>query len=286
MYGKFMAAVMLVAALTSSAFAQKTASTKAANAAAAEKKIVATLHSMYDAEKRKDLDFIVAHMTGDFAEVAPDGKIYRQADIKAEWGNVVLKDYSLSDCAFNLMASDSAYYTCNMKVDAEFKGQPFPANMRVTWVWVLDKTDWKLSFEQATLIPPATKTDSADVRKQIEVRERAFISAVNNNDDEAVLNMCDSRSVSSNLIGDIWESGAVTLLLQATIKVEQSKMADISVVQIGSDSAMIIYNLSESGWATNSDMRYESNSRVTSIWVNKSGEWKLIARQHVPVREG
>jgi len=129
--------------------------------AAAEKQISGTLHQMYEAEKRKDLNFVLSHIASDFAEVAGDGGIYHRSDIQAAWADVVLKDYKLSDCIFKLMMPDAAYETCMMDVDATYRDQPIPKRFRVTTVWTLQKDDWLLRFEQATIIPEAKKNSSA-----------------------------------------------------------------------------------------------------------------------------
>ena len=125
--------------------------------AAVEKYLSGTLHQMYEAEKRKDIKFVLSHLAEDFAEVAGDGKIYHRADIEAEWGNVVLNDYKLSDCVFHLMTRDSAYISCKMDLDATYKGQSFPAHFRVTYVWTRDKADWVIRFEQGTVITEPAK---------------------------------------------------------------------------------------------------------------------------------
>ncbi len=126
----------------------------------AEKQITATLHQMYEAEKRRDLDFVLTHLADDFAEVAGDGKIYHRSDIKAGWSDVELRDYKLSDCVFKLMTADSAYLSCIMEVDATFKGQPFPKRFRVTTVWTRQNDNWLIRFEQGTIIPEAPKDSS------------------------------------------------------------------------------------------------------------------------------
>ena len=77
-------------------------------ASAAEKRITDTLHQMYEAEKRKDLKFVLAHLADDFAEIAGDGGIYHHADIEAGWSDVVLNDYKLSECVFKLMVHNAA----------------------------------------------------------------------------------------------------------------------------------------------------------------------------------
>lgn len=66
--------------------------------AAAERRITDTLHQMYEAEKRRDLKFVLSRLAGDFAEVAGNGGVYHRADVEAEWSNVALHDYKLSDC--------------------------------------------------------------------------------------------------------------------------------------------------------------------------------------------
>ena len=119
---------------------------------AVEKRITGTLHQMYEAEKRRDLNFVLSHLAGDFAEVSGNGGVYHRADIEAEWHNVVLHDYKLSDCAFKLMTRDSAYLSCRMEVDAAYKGQPFPGRIRVTTVWTRHGGEWSIQFEQGTAI--------------------------------------------------------------------------------------------------------------------------------------
>jgi ketosteroid isomerase-like protein len=122
-----------------------------------QKQISDTLHQMYEAEKRKDLNFVLSHLSEDFAEVAGDGNVYHRSDIEAGWADVTLKDYKLSDCLFKLMTRDAAYLTCAMEVDATYKGQPFPRRLRVTTVWTRHKSEWLVRFEQGTTIPELKK---------------------------------------------------------------------------------------------------------------------------------
>ena len=124
---------------------------------AVEKQITETLHQMYEAEKRKDLKFVLSHLADDFAEVAGDGGVYHRADIEAGWADVLLRDYKLSDCAFKLMARDAAYLTCKMEVDATYKGQPFPQRFRLTTVWTRQRGEWLIRLEQGTIIPEPPK---------------------------------------------------------------------------------------------------------------------------------
>jgi ketosteroid isomerase-like protein len=125
--------------------------------AATETQITATLRQMFEAEKRRDLKFVLSHLAGDFAEVAGDGKIYHRADIQAGWADVRLNDYKLSDCVFKRMTADAAYLSCALQVDATYQGQPFPKQLRVTTVWTRRQGDWQIRFEQATVIPGPAK---------------------------------------------------------------------------------------------------------------------------------
>ena len=120
---------------------------------ASQKQITDTLHQMYEAEKRKDLNFVLSHLSEDFAEVAGDGNVYHRRDIEAGWSDVKLHDYKLSDCIFKLMTRDAAYLSCRMEVDATYKGQPFPPRFRVTTTWTRQKGQWLVRFEQGTIIP-------------------------------------------------------------------------------------------------------------------------------------
>ena len=129
----------------------------AEESAVAEKQITSTVHQMYSAEKRKDLAFIHAHLADDFAEVAGDGKIYHWADIQAGFNDVSLNDYKLSDCVFKLMTQDAAYLSCQMDLNATYKGQPFPSRFRVTFIWTRQRGNWLLRFEQGTVIPEPAK---------------------------------------------------------------------------------------------------------------------------------
>jgi ketosteroid isomerase-like protein len=150
------AAVALLCLSSSGLFAAP----KPADEAAAEKRITATLHRMYRAEKRRDLMFVLSHLADDFAEVAGDGGVYHRADIEAGWADVVLNDYRLSGCVFKLMTRDAAYLSCKMDVDATYKGQPFPEHLRVTTVWTRRKGKWLLRFEQGTVIPESANRNS------------------------------------------------------------------------------------------------------------------------------
>ena len=126
---------------------------------AVEKHITSTLHQMYEAEKRKDLKFVLSHLAEDFAEVAGDGVVYHRADIEAGWSDVVLNNYELSACVFKLMTRDAAYLSCKMGVDATYKGQPLPKRLRVTTVWTRHKGEWRIRFEQGTIIPEPPKSN-------------------------------------------------------------------------------------------------------------------------------
>ena len=128
---------------------------------ASQEQISGTLHQMYEAEKRKDLNFVLSHLSDDFAEVAGDGKVYHRLDIEAGWSDVTLKGYKLSDCIFKLMTRDAAYLSCMMEVDATYKGQPFPEHFRVTTVWTQRKGAWLIRFEQGTIIPEQKKDSPA-----------------------------------------------------------------------------------------------------------------------------
>lgn len=132
--------------------------------AASQQQISGTLHQMYEAERRKDLNFVLSHLSDDFAEAAGDGNVYHRSDIEAGWSDVTLKEYKLSDCIFKLMTRDAAYMSCLMEVDATYKGQPFPHRLRVTTVWTRQKGAWLIRFEQGTIIPERKK-DSPEKRE-------------------------------------------------------------------------------------------------------------------------
>lgn len=123
----------------------------------AQKQVSDALRQMYEAEKRRDLPFVLSKLSDDFAEVAGDGKVYHRSDIEAGWADVTLKDYKLSDCIFKLIARDAAYLSCAMEIDATYKGQPFPGRLRVTWVWTRQNGSWLVRFEQGTIIPEQKK---------------------------------------------------------------------------------------------------------------------------------
>lgn len=131
----------------------------ASESAKVEKQITSTLRQLYEAEKRKDLKFIFAHLSDDFAEVAGDGKIYHRSDIEAGFKDVVLNEYKLSDCVFRLMTRDAAYLSCQMDLDATYKGQRFPSRFRVTYTWTRQNKDWLIRFEQGTVITEPAKKD-------------------------------------------------------------------------------------------------------------------------------
>lgn len=118
-----------------------------------EKLITERLYKMYEAEKRGDLQFILAQLADDFAEVAGDGKIYHKSDIESHFHEVKVNDYSVQDLLFHQMTPDSAYVTYRLTVDATYNGQKFPGEFRVSTVWTRMTGDWRLRFEQGTIIP-------------------------------------------------------------------------------------------------------------------------------------
>jgi hypothetical protein len=147
---------ILTAALALS-FVMLAGGQNASEASAAEKQITGILHQMYEAEKRKDLKFVLSHLADDFAEVAGDGGVYHRSDIEAGWNDVVLKEYRLSDCVFKLMDRNAAYLSCKMEVEATYRSHPFPQRFRVTTVWTRHKGEWLIRFEQGTVIPEPSK---------------------------------------------------------------------------------------------------------------------------------
>jgi hypothetical protein len=146
----FIHAIALLCALTAVSAAQSDADT--------ETQLLTTLRQMYAAEKMHDLNFIRSYLSDDFAEVAGDGRVYHLKDIEAGFADMELRDYKLSDCVTKLVASDAAYMSCAMEVDASFKGNPLPRLFRVTWLWTRAKDRWVVRFEQATIVPTATST--------------------------------------------------------------------------------------------------------------------------------
>lgn len=120
-----------------------------------ETQLLATLHQMYAAEKKHDLNFIRSYLSDDFAEVAGDARVYTWKDIEASIADMELRDYRLSDCLTRLVTSDAAYLTCAMEVDASFKGNRLPRLFRVTWLWTHARDRWVLRFEQSTIVPAA-----------------------------------------------------------------------------------------------------------------------------------
>ena len=118
-----------------------------------EKELLAVLRPMYAAEQRHDLAYVKSHLDPDFAEVAGDGNIYRFDAIEKGFADMQLNRYELTDCVARAMHVNAAYLTCKMEVDATYQGTPLPKNMRVTWLWKKSQSGWKVSFEQATLIP-------------------------------------------------------------------------------------------------------------------------------------
>jgi hypothetical protein len=118
-----------------------------------ETELLATLHQMYAAEKKHDLNFVRSYLSDDFAEVAGDGRVYGWKDIAAGFADMELRDYRLSDCVTKLVASKTAYLSCEMEVDASFKGNPLPRLFRITWLWTSTNERWVVRFEQATIVP-------------------------------------------------------------------------------------------------------------------------------------
>ncbi len=123
-----------------------------------ETQLLTTLRRMYAAEMKHDLNFIRSYLSDDFAEVAGDGRVYYWKDIEASFAGMELRDYKLSDCVTKRVASDTAYMSCAMEVDASFKGNPLPRMFRVTWLWTRAKNLWVVRFEQATIVPASTPT--------------------------------------------------------------------------------------------------------------------------------
>jgi ketosteroid isomerase-like protein len=118
-----------------------------------EKELLAVLHPIYAAEQRHDLAYVKSHLDEDFAEVAGDGNVYGFNDIEKGFAEMQLNHYALTNCIARAMGVNAAYLTCRMEVEASYQGTPLPKEMRVTWLWKKSVSGWKVSFEQATLIP-------------------------------------------------------------------------------------------------------------------------------------
>jgi len=125
--------IALLCTLTAAAPAQIDAKT--------QRQLMATLHQMYEAEKKHDLNFIRSYLSDDFAEAAGDGRVYSLKDIEGDFADMELREYKLSDCVTKLLTSDAAYLSCAMEVDASFKGTPLPPLFRVHGYGHGPKTD-------------------------------------------------------------------------------------------------------------------------------------------------
>lgn len=117
-----------------------------------EQEITTTLKQMYEAEKRKDLGFVIAHLADDFAEVSEDGKIYHRDDIVKGWPEMAVSQCEPSDFVFTLMTKDAAWLSYRLHVEATFQGVALPKEFRVTTVWTRTKGKWVIRFEQGTVL--------------------------------------------------------------------------------------------------------------------------------------
>lgn len=63
-----------------------------------ETQLLATLHKMYAAEKKHDLNFIHSYFSDDFAEVGGDARVYVWKDIEGSFADMELREYKRSDC--------------------------------------------------------------------------------------------------------------------------------------------------------------------------------------------
>jgi hypothetical protein len=130
----------------------------AARQQSVEQEITGILQQMYEAEQRRDLDFVLPHLTTDFTEVAGDGGIYHREDIIREWPNVKLMRFKISGFVFRQLSANVAYLSYRLDMNAQYKDQPFPASERVTTIWVMQQGQWRVCFEQGTVIPTAEKS--------------------------------------------------------------------------------------------------------------------------------
>jgi hypothetical protein len=57
--------------------------------------------------------------------------VYYWKDIEPGIADMELRDYKLTECISNFVASDAAYLSCKMEVDASSKGNALPRLFRV-----------------------------------------------------------------------------------------------------------------------------------------------------------
>lgn len=121
--------------------------------AAFEQEAIAREQALAAAEKRHDLDTILAALDRDFLEIAGDGNRYTAADIARYFPDVHVSDVKLDDFRVQYAGRDGALLTYVTHVDATYQGQPLPPTVAVSSLWVRRGRRWKLLFHQATPKP-------------------------------------------------------------------------------------------------------------------------------------
>lgn len=149
-----------VVLLAGSAWSQKK-SERERKFAAFEQEAIAREQELAAAEKRHDLNAILATLDSAFSEIGGDGSRYTKASVVRYFPDLRVNDVTFHDFQVQYAGRDGALVTYQAEVDATYQGQPLPPHFAVSSLWVRRGRKWRLLFHQATLAqemkPAATK---------------------------------------------------------------------------------------------------------------------------------
>ena len=106
--------------------------------------------------KSKDVNGIKLLLTDDFDYVGGDGRLHHRDELLGDMQDGTLRDFKLYEPQAVQIDSNAALLTYNAIIDMREGDDPgmAPRYQKVSDLWVKQRNEWRLKFEQATPVRP------------------------------------------------------------------------------------------------------------------------------------
>lgn len=121
-----------------------------------EQTLTANSKAIPEAQKAKNVDFLKRTLTDDFVAVGSEGKLHDREEMLASARDGELKDYYPYNLRVVPVTDEAAIVTYDCVIHMPEGDAPgvAPRYQHISDVWVKQKDQWRLKFQQATAARP------------------------------------------------------------------------------------------------------------------------------------
>lgn len=254
---KLLMILMIAIIATSVSFGQKKNSS-------VETQIIALEKQAWEEWKNGNKKFVEGFVADDAFFVYADG-VVNKSQIVEGVGNCDFNSYSLNDFRFQMLDKNSALVNYTAKQDIVCGGNPAPAKVRSTSVYVKKGGKWQNTFYTETEVA----SDNSSVESEIIALEKQAWEAWKNKDSAFFQkNLTDNAlSVNSSGVSD----KAQILKSYGECDVKSYSLKDFKFQMLDKNSALITFTGTQD--AVCGGEKSPSTVRATSVYVKRGGKW-------------